>query len=324
MPVGKITLTNSGAPSASSIITGTGGIAVTDQNVHTTGGTPPADLLGVKQPAGLNTFGLGIASLGPNGASYGALASTAGGIFVGTGDLTGLKITTIESQRVVYTGADINLAATGDLSDGVTLQGYAGPSFRYLNQHNTIKTSVTPPAATVGTSGLVMPTYADIRTEDLISNYFGALGGLNLTTKVSETMHLTLGGQLGLYDMWSTFSGSEAYTISGGANAKGLPLTSQTVNNANTVSGSSNGTAYSAGLNAALTLAMTNTMDISLGGMAQYLSAVPVMNRAGSVSTVTGTGGANATYTGTGTATPAVGFASMWNYGGTVSVTGHF
>ena len=131
-------------------------------------------------------------------------------------------------------------------------------------------------------------------------------------------MNLTLGGQLGLYDMWSTFSGSEAYTISGGANAKGLPLTSQTVNNANTVSGSSNGTAYSAGLNAALTLAMTNTMDISLGGMAQYLSAVPVVNRAGSVSTVTGTGGANATYTGTGTATPTMGFASMWNYGGTI------
>ena len=149
MPVGTITLTHTGVPSASSVIAGT---AAVNQTATVSAG-PPADAVGVKQPDA-NDFSLAIASIGPNGASYGAIASTAGGVFVGTGDLTGLKVTTTESQRVIYTGADINLAATGDLSAGATLQGYVGPSFRYLNQHTTTTTSVTPPAATVGTSGL--------------------------------------------------------------------------------------------------------------------------------------------------------------------------
>jgi hypothetical protein len=323
-PVGTITLTTTqgAVPASTSAITGTPVVGVDDTNQTVSGAGVNNDQIGVDQPPPPNAFSLGIATnKTPIAAAYGAIASTAGGIFVGTGNLSGLKVTTTESQSVFYGGADINLAATGDLSDGVTLQGYIGPSYKYLGQHNTTTTSIAPPAATVG---LVMPTYSDIRTEDFASNYFGGLVGANLTTKVSDKMKLTLGGQFGLYDMWSTFSGSEAYNIGGGSGAVGLPIASQTVTNANTVSGSSNGTAYSAGLNGAITMAMSDTMDVSFGGNAQYLSAVPVMNRAGSVSTVTGTGGANATYTGTGTNTPTMGFASMWNLGGTVSVTGHF
>lgn len=324
-PVGTITLqtTQGGAPAARSVITGTPLIGADSTDLSAIASGPDNDQILVDQPPPPDAFSYGVATnKTPTAAAYGAIASTAGGIFVGTGNLSGLKLTTTESQSIFYGGADINLAAIGDLSDGVTLQGYIGPSYKYLGQHNTTTTSATPPTATVG---LVSPTYSDIRTEDLASNYFGGLAGVNLTTKVSDNMKLTLGGQLGLYDMWSTFSGSEAYNIVGGSGAVQFPIASQTVTNANTVSGSSNGTAYSAGLNAALTMAMSDTMDVSFGGNAQYLSAVPVMNRAATVSTVSGAGsGANATYNGTGTNTPTMGFASMWNLGGTVSLTNHF
>lgn len=305
--------------------TGESDIGSTTENQTVTEGTSVSgeqDALGVKEGDGIFTYAATNGSVSAENAAYGAIASTEGGIFIGCGDLTGLSVTTKTSQQVIYGGADINLAATGDLGNGVSLQAYIGPSYKYLGQTNTTITSVTVPTATP--TDLVYPTYSDTRIEDLTSNYFGGLGGLNFTAPVSKTMALTLGGSAGVYDMWTNWNGSESYSISGGANAPGgssaLPITTETVTNANKPSGSGNGFAYSAGVNGALTMAMTDTLSVTLGAGAEYLSAVPVLSHATPVLTSGST-----SYTGPQSgATPTLGFASMWNWSGSVALTGHF
>ena len=327
-PAGTIDLTTGSGTATSTINGGAGSLGQTATVIL--GGHQ--DALGVKAPG---NFSLAVASTsGTNGAAYGAIGSTDGGIFIGTGDLTGLKVTTSETQSIIYGGADLSLAATGDVSDGMSLQGFVGPSYKYLHQSNTTATSVSIPALTnlaTPPSSLVMPTYTDTRSEDITSHYLGGLGGLNVTTRVASNMSLTLGGQLGIYDVWSSYSGSETYSVGGGANAPGgstaLPVATTTVTNATSPSGSTNNMAYSAGLNGALTMAMNDKMSVTLGGSAEYLSSVPVLSHA-TPTLITGggtTGAANYTAgTSTAGASPILGFASMWDWTGTVSLNGHF
>ena len=323
-PAGSITLTTNSTPKATAAVAGTGAL---DQNVTATGGGGgTADAFGYVP--GANSFSMMDAShSATTGASYGAIATSAGGIFVGTGDLTGLKVTTTNTQSIVYNGADISFAATANPTEGMVLQGYVGPSYRFLSQHNATSITADIPAQTGAATGLVLPSYSDNRTEDLTTNYLGALAGLNLTTKVADGVNLTVGGQAGIYHLRTGYSGSESFAIGGGSGTAGslvLPLATQTVANANTISGAADGTAYSASLNGAVTIALSNRLQLTFGGTAEYLSAVPVLHHNTNVSTVSGSGGADTTYSGTSTQNPLLAFADMWDYGLTVSLTGQF
>jgi hypothetical protein len=330
-PVGVVSLTT-GAGSATSAITGSG----FDQN---SGALTPVNLgsrtdaLGVSQgPGGFSQITVGTTS--STGVATGALATTDGGIFVATGDLSGLKVNTKQTQSIIWGGADINLAATSDLDNGASVQAYVGPSYRYLGQHNTTAISATPPAVTNGAtpaSDLTMPTYTDTRVEDLNTNYLGGLGGVNYTTKVSDKVAVTVGGSVGLYSAWANLSGTETFGLSGGAcpttcaQPSGLPIASQTVTNANSVSGSWNGMAFSGGLNGGVTMAMTDKTSVTLGGNIDYLSAVPVVNHGATIlASGGGTSGSATTSSGAAGAVPSITTGGMTSYGLTLSFNGHF
>jgi len=329
-PTGTIQL-NAGAGSARSQITGAGGLN-SDTNTSTVfanGGT--SDALAANFPGG--SFSQGTASYTPtSGIATGAIASSEGGLYMATGDLSGLKVSSTESQSIIYGGADINLAASSNISENAVIQAYIGPSYRYLGQHNTTTISATAPALTNPTySDLSMPTYTDTRTEDLNTNYFGGLGGFNYTTKVKDNLSLTLGVSAGVYSAWADLTGSETFGLGGGScvtscNPSTSPLVpQQTVNNANGVSGTWNGMAFSGGLSGAVTMAMNDKTSVSLGGSVDYLSAVPVATHTSGVSVTGGgtTGAASAAGPGTGAAT-TITTAGMATYGLTLSFNGHF
>ena len=316
-PAGSIALITGANPQ--SAISGTGAAAA-DQTITTSG--PSTDVIGAVQHAAGSAFSLAIASTNPSGAAHGAIATSAGGIFVGTGSLNDLTVATRDTQSLVYTGANISLSASGELADGAELQASVGPAFRRLGQHTTIITTVNIPSQT----GLVMPSYADNRTEDLTSDYFGALGGLGVSKKVNDTTTFSIGGEVGIYNRSSSFTGSESYALGGGSGTSGLPLAAQSVAGSAAPSGSANGMAYSASISGALTLAMTKSLSLSLGGSAEYLSSVPVLSH-GVTSLVAGAGGADASYAGaagSAGALPKMGFTSMVNFGATISLGGHF
>lgn len=287
------------------------GPAAVSQTATASGGLGAQDAIGVKQPDP-NEFSLAVASVNAagNGSAYNGIASTSGGFFTGIGDLTGLKVTTTNSSQIFYGGADINLAATGNISTDTTLQASVGPSYKYLGQHNVSSTTAYIPAATASL-GTAVPTYNDTRTEDLNSNYLGGLVGVTLGHKVTDSVSVALGGEFGLYDMWANYTGSESYTISGGACPPGctagtLPITSQTVTNSNHPSGSANGTAYSAGINGSATTALSDKLSVTFAASGEYLSSVPVLSHPA------------------GGGTPTLGFGSMWDATGSIALNGSF
>jgi len=193
------------------------------------------------------------------------------------------------------------------------LQASIGPSYKYLNQHNVTTTTASIPAATAGL-GTVIPSYADVRTEDLNSSYFGGLAGVTLAHKLTESTTVALGGEFGLYDMWSNYTGSEAYTVSGGVvggatHNTTLPVTTQTVTNGNHPSGSAHGSAYSAAINGSATTALSGNLSVTFAASAEYLSSVPVLSHPVTANQAN---------------PPVLGFGSMWDAAGSIALNGSF
>jgi hypothetical protein len=324
-PDGTIALTTAAVPGT--VTSTTNGNAGPLGQMATVTGAAAQDVALTKNTA--DSFAYSVASkaagAATQGAAYGGLATPDGGILVGTGDLTGLSVNTTETQTITQGGGDIKLGVTGNLSDTVTLEGFVGPSYQFLNQHNVSNTAVNIPGLSV--AGSTLPTYSDVRTEDVNANYWGAIVGGNLSTKVSDTVGVELGGQIGIYNLQSSFSGSETFSVGGGSGIGGLPLATLTATNANTPSGTANSMAYSAKVNGAVSMDLNESTSVALGASAEYLSAVPVVSHA-TPSLVSATGGADTTYTGApgglAGATPALGFASMVKYTGTISLLAHF
>jgi hypothetical protein len=142
-------------------------------------------------------------------------------------------------------------------------------------------------------------------------------------------MKLTLGGEGGLYYSQSSLSGSQTFSVPQTQNTgpPGSLVPAQSVTAANNISGSDSGIAYAVTGKGAVTYDLSDTMQVSFGGSAQYLSRVPtVQNAAPTIATNTYAGGNNGTitYTSAATNSPSISFGSMWNFGGTVSLTNHF
>lgn len=300
-----------------------GGEVIAVNNPVNAGGT--VNNYGATIAAGSNSFGLaGVVTqqgAANTAAAYGAVAATDGGLFVGAGDLTGLTVTTGVNRSTIYTGADLTIALA-NVSGPVSVTGYAGPSYRFLNQSVQTTTTVDIPEASP--SATVFPLYSMRRDETLRSNYFGGVVGLSISKPVSDTVVVSLGVEGGAYYVRESYQGRESYSISGGAVAP-VPLT--TVYNANGVNLESDGIAWSAKISPAVTVALAPNRQLTFGGSLDYLSRVATVSRDGSVgmtSSYAGTDDGTLTYNAPSQTVNTLSYGPMWSFAPTVSLTGQF
>ena len=317
-----------GNSSASAVITHTnpqgGGELINVNNPVNAGGV--VNDYGASIAAGSNSFALGgvVTQQGAvnSAAAYAAVAASDGGIFFAAGDLTGLAVTTSVARSVIYTGADLSVAMSTNTGD-MAIQGYAGPSYRLLSQSSKTTISVDIPEASP--SATTFPTYSMIRDEQLTSNYFGGIVGLNLSKPISDAMIFSLGVEGGVYYVHDSLEGHESYTIAGGA-LSSVPLT--TVRNANGISMASDGLAWSAKVSPSITVALASNRQLTFSGAVDYLSRVPTVTRDGSVATATntyaGTDDGTLNYNAPSQTAHSLSFGPMWSFTPTVSFTGQF
>jgi hypothetical protein len=281
---------------------------------------------GATVASGQNSFALGgvVTQQGAdNGAAaYGAVAATDGGVFFGAGDLTGLTVTTDVRRNMIYSGADLTFAmatASGQMS----LQGYAGPSYRLLNQSVRTNTTVDIPEASP--SATTFPLYSMERDETLTSHYLGGVVGFNVSKPVSDDLTFSLGLEGGAYYARDSYEGREGYSITGGS-LSAVPPT--TVYNANGIDLDVDGFAWSAKVSPSVTVALAPNQQLTFGGSVDYLSRVATVTRDGSVGTssnsYTGTDDGTLSYSGASQTTNTLSFAPMWSFTPTVSFTGQF
>jgi hypothetical protein len=260
--------------------------------------------------------------------AYGAVGATDGGIFIGSGDLTGLKVTTITTTDLIYTGMDITGSASGKPANGMVFQVYGGPSYRYLNDHTDTVTSVDIPEVAPVDPSNYFPTYSMDRNETLSSHYLGGIAGLNVVQQLGNGMSVAFNGEGGLYYTASSLTGTESYSIAGGLNTSVTPATIQ---NANGINQSANGLAYAARAGSSVSMPIMNGLQLTLGGNVEYLSRVAYTARS-SGSPVTSSAApfgvssdhGTTTYNGAGSSNTLIAFGDMWNFGASASLSGHF
>ena len=260
--------------------------------------------------------------------AYGAVAATDGGIFIGSGDLGGLSITTQITTDVIYSGLDATISASGKPDNGKVLQLYGGPSYRYLNEHTKSDTSVDIPEVAPGDPANYFPLFSMDRDENLTSHYLGGVVGMNAVQPLPNGMLLALNGEAGLYYTLSSLAGSESYSVGGGLNT---PVPATTIQNANGINQSATGLAYAARVGSSISMPVGQAMQLTLGGNVEYLSRVASPGRSGASSAsssaapfgITSDNGTT-TYTGQSSDNTLIAFGAMWAFGATASLTGHF
>jgi hypothetical protein len=313
-----------GNSTASAVITHTnpqGG--VNNVNLNVAGNV---NSYGASVAAGGKSFALGgvVTQQGAvnSAAAYAAVAASDGGVFFAAGDLTGLAVTTNVRRSMIYTGADLSVAMSTNTGE-MAIQGYAGPSYRLLDQSSKTTISVDIPEA--GTTATTFPTYSMGRDEQLTSNYFGGVVGLNLSKPIADNMTFSLGVEGGVYYVHDSMEGRESYSIGeGGPTA--VPLT--TVTNANGINMKSDGVAWSAKISPSVTVALASNRQLTFGGAVDYLSRVASVTRDGSVASATntyaGTDDGTLNYNAASQTAHSLSFAPMWSFTPTVSYTGQF
>jgi hypothetical protein len=319
---------------------GTAGASAAVNNANPEGGTanlavtaPAAggvqNAAAVTPAAGGESFSYGgVATDGASGSAlaFGAIGASDGGLFIASGDLTGLAITTTGSSYSFYGGADVSLAFAGVMSERVAVQAYAGPSYRFLGQHNETTISIDVPEA--APSAIEFPTYSMENDYDLDTHYLGGVLGLNASYLLNDHLILTLGGEGGVYHAVDKLRGTQRYVVGGGDNGAG-PYPEQSV--ASTVPGlESNGMAWSARGNGLLTVLLGPNRQLSFGGTVEYLSRVANVDQQAPTVTTTGygtgsdDGSVDYAAAGAGGASPILTFGDMWSFTGSVSLTGQF
>lgn len=306
-------------PTASASISGTSG-GVGDQTVSApanTGGSQNA--WGATQPNASNFSLAGGATLNDttdSGFAFGAIASTEGGVFLATGDLTGVVVTSSLDSTVVYGGIDLSIARAGEGN----IQGYVGPSYRYLKQDYT--SDITIDMMEIDPSTVTFADYTQSTNEVMTSHYLGGAAGISYVAASEDGNTFSFGGEVGVYNRMTDFEGMQSYTLSGGVPA--LVEGDQTVTNSTTLTDSDSGIAYALRGQAVWTKPTAENRQISFGLGGEYLSSVPTLTRSYLGSNFGGTTD-DADYTGPETSdTPMLSFGEMWNVTGTVSWTGQF
>jgi len=251
---------------------------------------------------------------GSTAAAYGATADTSGFTFIGVGDLEGLTVTTNASETVLMASGDINIGVGGAADESTYLQAYIGPSARHIGRN--IDTSIAVDIPEVNAT--IFPEIGMNRSEELNGDYIGGLLGIGVS-RFDETSGIvySLTGEGGVYAYGFSYTGNETFNIAG-----------NTVTSATTVSEQSNGVAWLARAQAAMTLPMSGNSTLTFAGSAEYLSRAPSITRAQGPAVVINQAGndydADYTSVAGANANSHISFGEMWSFGATASWTTSF
>jgi len=281
----------------------------------------------VQAPVGSNSFGVSgsntaVASGVGNSLAYGGIADESGSILIIAGNLDGLSISTSITTQVLYGGGDVTLGVSKLQDEGLVLQAYAGPSYRYIGQWSTTSIgadmTVNIPEVTGSTS--IHPLWSQDTTimTSLNSHYFGGVVGGGIQRAVSDKVTIGVGAEASLYYATAYLRGQGSVRTHDGQDGGGIPSPDRTVVQDLTTTYAGQ-LAYAVRAQASATYALSETTALTLAGSVDYLSAVA---RPYGGAVVTGTNG-NASWT-SGANNGNVSFGDMLGFTLTASLTGAF
>jgi|GEM_PF-2909496 len=285
------------------------GSGQTGADVSTGGGSPDSFAM-----SGLNT---NVPVAGASSAlAYGGVADSSGSIFIASGDLDGLAISTKTRNSILYAGADITFGVSRAYDEKTSVQAYAGPSYRYMGQWNSTNTGLTVDIPELDGTTVTHPLYIVDRNAVVTSNYLGGVVGANISHQVNDTVTLGVGAEGSLYYANANLKGRESVTTTGGDGIDGPSPT--VIVNEDPVNTSQSQLAYAVRGQTSATFALSPTLDLTASANVDYLSAVARPY-----------GGANVHYDGNGGATwtsggPHLSFGGMFAFGGSLSLNGRF
>lgn len=265
---------------------------------------------------------------GGSATAYAAVADTNGGVFIAAGNLDGLTLTQDYTTEAFYAGGDVTFGLAGQ-NGATTLQGYVGPSYRYLAQRNSMHSDLVvdvPEYANVAD----FPLFSMTTTEDLRAHYMGGIAGLQATMPTSDTTAITLGVEGGAYYTMATLDSEGTYRVSGGSLQTGgaLPNTAPGAFGPQVVTADgqkyeADTIAFAARGTAAYTMAIAQNAQLTFSGSVDYLSAVakPAVNA--SIGGYDGDDDGHVSYNAGGT-NDRISWGQMVNFSGSVSLTGQF
>lgn len=261
--------------------------------------------------------------------AYAALADEYGGVFIAAGNLDGLTLTQDYKTEALYLGGDVTFGLAGQ-NGTTTLQGYVGPSYRYLAQRNTMNASlvVDVPEYVPGGAGAEFPLFSMITTDEFQSHYMGGVAGLQATIPTSATTAWTLGIEGGAYYTMASVTSDGTYRVSGGDlvsggaipdpnPAPGVVAPLEVV--ADGVKYEAETVAFAARGTAAYTMAIAQNAQLTFSGSVDYLSAVAQTAVNASISD----DNTDVTYQ-SGDGNDRISWGQMINFSGSVSLTGQF
>jgi len=261
---------------------------------------------------------------GGSATAYAAVADTNGGVFIAAGNLDGLTLTQSYTTEAFYAGGDLTFGIAGQ-NGSTSLQGYVGPSYRYLAQRNTMNAELqvdVPEYANVAD----FPLFSMTSSEDLAAHYMGGIAGLQATIPTSDTTAITLGVEGGAYYTMASLESSGTYSVSGGNLESGGALPNADPGAFGPQVVTADGEKYEADTIAfaargtmAYTMAIAPQAQLTFSGSVDYLSAVakPAVN------TSISDDNTDVTYHAGGN-NDRIAWGQMVNFSGSVSLTGQF
>ena len=294
------------------------GDVLSDTSSANSGGTQTAAF--VDTPGSHDSFIMGgsnaQASSNSTALAYAGIADSSGNIFIATGDLDGLSISTSTRNTVLYSGLDLTLGVGGNADDKTSVQAYAGPSYRNISQWNSTTSSLTVDIPEVDPATVTHPLYILDRNGSVMSNYFGGVIGTNISHQVNDALSVSLGAEGSLYYATAHLTGSDTATTTGGSGA--VVGGSPTVTVADTgVSKTQSTLAYAVRGQAAATVALSPNISLTSSVAADYLSAVARPYGNASVAYSNG----NAVWA---SGDSPLSFGGMFTYTANLSLTGRF
>lgn len=250
--------------------------------------------------------------------AFGGAADPSGLTIVGTGDLSGLRITQQSLRSVVYMGADASVGLSPPSMDSTSYTPYLSVGYRMLNQEISSLTSFDLPAPS-GTNGF--PLLGLQRYEHLDTNYLGGGVGLSVSHTLDNNITFTGSAEAGLRGFDAKYSGRDLALFP--INNAGLELQRFDVGRA---TAEEKGVAWYAKGEAGLNFPLAPNLLLGFTGSVEYLSKVPTLERSAPVVQVSESGGSfNATYpSGAGQQSTSISFVDSWNFGLKATLSGAF
>lgn len=254
----------------------------------------------------------------PSATAVGAAADPTGFTFVGTGDLSGLKVTTTTTRSVVYMGADAAIGFSPPSIDSTSFTPYASLGYRLLRQNTDSRTTFDLPTPS-GTGGF--PLLGLQRLELLDTNYYG--GGLGLAVSHTVDNDITISGtaEFGVRGFDARYTGRDLaiFPINNG----GLELQRFDVGRA---AAEANGVAWFGKGEAGINFPLGPNVLLGVTGTVEYLSKVPTLSRTAPAVQVSQSG-SNATLnypSNAGAQSTSISFTDSWNFGIKATISGAF